>query len=146
MASLIDWIRLRWYMITRALGYGVDFTEILYQTYLNHSKTIHYRKGQPVYSLSTPALFSKPAANFVSRSIYKTIQNRNLPNLMSFAVNDACDAACQHAAFSRQWRSLAARLSRWNKRAKRFARRKNLAFRSSISSAASRSCARTCPS
>lgn len=86
-------------MLTRSLNHGVDFAETLYRIYLNHSKVIHYRRGRPVYSLSTPALLTKPSANFISRALFKTIQSRNLPNLMSFAVNDACDAACSHCSF-----------------------------------------------
>jgi len=65
-------------MMTRSLGYGVDFVEMIYRIYLNHSKVIHDRKGRPVYSLSTPALFTKPPANFIARALFKTIQNRNL--------------------------------------------------------------------
>jgi MoaA/NifB/PqqE/SkfB family radical SAM enzyme len=86
-------------MATRSLNYGVDFVEILYRAYLNHSKIVHFRDGYPVYSLMTPALFSRPAANFISRALFRTIQNRNLPNLMSFAVNDACNASCEHCSF-----------------------------------------------
>ncbi|WP_199318815.1 hypothetical protein [Leptolyngbya sp. FACHB-541] len=78
---------------------SIDFVEVLYRIYLNHNKVIHFRNGYPVYSLSTPALFSKPAANFIARALYRTIQNKNLPNMMSFAVNDDCNAACQHCSF-----------------------------------------------
>ena len=97
--ALIDKLRLRWFLATRSLRYLEDFNEVLLRIYLNHSKVIHYRRGKPVYSLTTPAVYSKPAANFISRALYRTIQNRNLPNLMSFAVNDDCDAACQHCSF-----------------------------------------------
>src|SRR5690606_1218518 len=83
----------------RSLNAGVDFVDIAYRTYLNHNKIIHFRDGRPVYSLMTPALFSQPAANFLSRALYRTIQNRNLPNLMSLAVNDVCNAGCQHCSF-----------------------------------------------
>jgi MoaA/NifB/PqqE/SkfB family radical SAM enzyme len=86
-------------MATRSLSAGVDFIDIAYRTYLNHNKIIHFRDGRPVYSLMTPALFSQPAANFLSRTLYRTIQNRNLPNLMSLAVNDVCNAGCQHCSF-----------------------------------------------
>jgi MoaA/NifB/PqqE/SkfB family radical SAM enzyme len=78
---------------------SIDFVEILYRIYLNHNKIIHFRNGYPVYSLSTPALFSKPAANFIARALYRTIQNRNLPNMMSFAVNDRCNVTCEHCSF-----------------------------------------------
>jgi MoaA/NifB/PqqE/SkfB family radical SAM enzyme len=99
MNSLISRLRLRWSLATRSLSSGVDFVDILYRIYLNHNKIIHFRDGLPVYSLMTPALGSKPAANFLARALYRTIQNRNLPNLMSFAVNDICNAACQHCSF-----------------------------------------------
>ncbi len=99
MPRVWERLRLKWFMATRGLDYAADFNEILYRIYLNHQKIIHYRDGRPVYSLSTPALYSKPAANFLSRTLYRTIQNRNLPNLMSLAVNDACDAGCEHCSF-----------------------------------------------
>ena len=99
LKSFLSRLRLRWFLATRSLNYGVDFVDILYRIYLNHNKIIHFRDGYPVYSLMTPALFSKPAANFISRALYRTIQNRNLPNLMSFAVNDICNAACEHCSF-----------------------------------------------
>ncbi len=99
MGRVLEKLRLKWFLGTRSLRYLEDFNEILYRIYLNHNKVIHYRRGSPVYSLSTPALYSKPAANFLSRTLFRTIQNRNIPNLMSFAVNDVCDAACEHCSF-----------------------------------------------
>jgi MoaA/NifB/PqqE/SkfB family radical SAM enzyme len=99
MLALLHRLRLQWFLLTRSLGYGTDFTTILYKIYLNHDKIIHFRRGFPVYSLSTPAVFSAPAANFLARALYRTIQNKNLPNLMSFAVNDDCNAACEHCSF-----------------------------------------------
>ena len=99
MKSFLSKLRLKWFLATRALGHGVDFTDVLYRTYLNHDKIIHFRRGHPVYSLMTPALFTKPAAHFISRAMYRLIQNKNLPNLMSFAVNDQCNAECEHCSF-----------------------------------------------
>lgn len=92
-------LRLKWFLATHAMDCSVDFVSVLYKIYLNHNKIIHFRDGYPVYSLSTPALFSKPAAHFIARALYKTIQNRNLPNMMSFAVNDICNATCEHCSF-----------------------------------------------
>ena len=85
--------------MARALGYGTDFVDVLYRIYLNHNKVIHHRDGYPVYSLSTPALFSPPAAHFIARTLYRAVQNRNIPNLMSVAVNDGCNARCGHCSF-----------------------------------------------
>jgi MoaA/NifB/PqqE/SkfB family radical SAM enzyme len=99
MNTLLTKLRLKWFIARRTMGYTYDYVEHLYQIYLNHSKVIHFRDGYPVYSLSTPALFSKPAAHFLARSLYRTIQNKNIPNLLSFAVNDICDAACEHCSF-----------------------------------------------
>jgi MoaA/NifB/PqqE/SkfB family radical SAM enzyme len=99
MNSLLTNLRLKWFLATKAMNCSIDFVEVLYRIYLNHNKVIHFRDGYPVYSLSTPALFSKPAANFIARALYRTIQNKNLPNMMSFAVNDDCNAACQHCSF-----------------------------------------------
>lgn len=99
MNSFLSRLRLRWLIATRSIGSGVDFADIAYRIYLNHNKIIHFRDGKPVYSLMTPALFSKPASHFVARVLYRTIQNRNMPNLMSFAVNDVCNAGCKHCSF-----------------------------------------------
>jgi MoaA/NifB/PqqE/SkfB family radical SAM enzyme len=99
MNTFLSRLRLKWCLATRSVGTGTDFVDIAYRIYLNHNKIIHFRDGCPVYSLMTPALFSKPAANFLARALYRTIQNRNLPNLMSIAVNDDCNAACQHCSF-----------------------------------------------
>jgi hypothetical protein len=87
------------FLAGRALGYGTDFVDVLYRIYLNHNKVIHHRDGYPVYSLSTPALFSPPAAHFIARTLYRAVQNRNIPNLMSVAVNDGCNARCGHCSF-----------------------------------------------
>ncbi|NEO84636.1 MAG: radical SAM protein [Spirulina sp. SIO3F2] len=95
----LNTLRLRWFLLTRALDSSCDFVQVLYRIYLNHNKIIHFRRGYPVYSLSTPAVFSPPAAHFIARALYRTIQNKNLPNLMSFAVNDVCNAHCEHCSF-----------------------------------------------
>ena len=92
-------LKFKWAFATKGLQYSSDILEQIYKIYLNHNKVVHFRDGYPVYSLTTPAAFSKPAANFVARALYRTIQNRNLPNLMSFAVNDICNATCGHCSF-----------------------------------------------
>ncbi len=99
MNSFLARLRLKWFLAARSLNYGVDFVDIMCRIYLNHNKIVHFRGGYPVYSLMTPALFSKPAANFLARALYRAIQNRNLPNLMSLAVTDKCDATCKHCSF-----------------------------------------------
>jgi len=99
MNSLLNQLRFRWLLATRSMGYGMDFMETVYRIYLNHSKIVHFRRGLPVFSLMTPAVFSKPGANFIARALFRSIQNRNLPNLMSFAVNDECNAQCEHCSF-----------------------------------------------
>ncbi len=99
MTPFLARLRLKWFLARRSLDYSVDFTNIVYRTYLNHNKIIHFRNGYPVYSLMTPAIFSKPAANFLARVLFRTIQNKNMPNLMSLAVNDICNAACEHCSF-----------------------------------------------
>ncbi|MFN6110658.1 MAG: radical SAM/SPASM domain-containing protein [Planctomycetota bacterium] len=92
-------LRLKWFLARKSLDYSYDFTNLLYKTYLHHNKIIHYRDGHPVYSLMTPAIFSKPSANFVARALFRSIQNKNMPNLLSLAVNDVCNAACEHCSF-----------------------------------------------
>ncbi|MEB3256437.1 MAG: radical SAM protein [Synechococcaceae cyanobacterium] len=92
-------LRLRGFLLTHGLASAASFVQVLYRIYLNHSKIIHIRDGYPVYSLSTPALFSPPAAHFIARTLYRGIQNRNLPNLMSLAVTDGCNARCGHCSF-----------------------------------------------
>ncbi len=99
MKTFLNKLRYQWFLASRTMGYTHDYLEHMYRIYLNHTKIIHWRDGYPVYSLTTPAVFSKPAANFLAHSIYRTIQNKNTPNLMSFAVNDVCDAVCEHCSF-----------------------------------------------
>lgn len=92
-------LRLQWFFLRRTLGYTSDYLDLTYQIYLNHHKIIHYRDGFPVYSLSTPSAMSKPATNLFARSFFRSVQNRNMPNLMSFAVNDVCNVGCKHCSF-----------------------------------------------
>lgn len=99
MKKNLNKLRVQWFVITRMLQYSSDFLDRVYKIYLNHSKVIHFRNGYPVYSLSTPALYSKPQANFFARQLYKTLSSKNLPNLMSFAVTDQCNADCEHCSF-----------------------------------------------
>lgn len=99
MKSIFKRLRFRWAMAAKTLGYSDEMVRRVYAIYLNHHKVIHFRDGYPVYSLSTPALFSKPSANFFARLAFRVIQNRPTPNLMSFAVNDECNANCEHCSF-----------------------------------------------
>jgi hypothetical protein len=77
MNTWLNKLRLKWFIARRTLGYTEDYVEHLYKIYLNHHKIIHFRDGYPVYSLSTPALFSKPAAHFLARTLHRAIQNKN---------------------------------------------------------------------
>lgn len=97
--SFFEKLKLKYFIATRSTGFSLDYFERFFKIFLNHSKVIHWRNGFPVYSMSTPALYSRPMGNFLSRQIYRTIQNRNMPNLMSFAVNDDCNARCGHCSF-----------------------------------------------
>lgn len=99
MNEALQRLRYKWFLARNALGFTSTLLDTTYRVYLNHSKVIHYRDGRPVYSLSTPALFSGASANFLARTLYRTLQNRNMPNLMSLAVNDACNARCEHCSF-----------------------------------------------
>lgn len=98
-ASWLTKLRLKLTAATSTLPYSLDYTERIYSIYLNHHKIIHWRDGKPVYSLSTPAVYSKPAANLFARSVFSTIQQRPIPNLLSFAVNDICNVKCYHCSF-----------------------------------------------
>jgi len=99
MKRLWNKLRFTWCGITKMLPYSSSFLDTTYKIYLNHSKVIHFRDGCPVYSLATPALYSKPQANLFARQFYKTITSKNLPNLMSFAVTPICNAECKHCSF-----------------------------------------------
>lgn len=99
MNKLTKKIRFIWSLIFKSSDYSNTLIKDIYKIYLNHNKIIHFRDGYPVYSLSTPPLFSRPSANFFSRIIYQVIQNKPFPGLFSFAVNDDCNAKCQHCSF-----------------------------------------------
>ncbi|MBD3300530.1 MAG: radical SAM protein [Candidatus Moranbacteria bacterium] len=99
MKKFLRELRLFWSFLFKSGKYAKFMSDNIYRIYLGHNKIIDFRDGFPVYSLSTPALFSKPAANFFGRALFKIIQNRNTPNLMSFAVTSKCNAACSHCSF-----------------------------------------------
>lgn len=99
MSDLLTQLRLKWFFAAKTLKYTSDYLDRSYQIFLNHHKVLHFRRGHPVYSLSTPALYSKPAANFFAQQFYKIIRNKSTPNLMSFAVTDVCNATCGHCSF-----------------------------------------------
>lgn len=99
MNNFLTQLRLKWFFATKTLKYTSDYLDRSYQIFMNHNKVIHFRNGYPVYSLSTPALYSKPFGNFFARQFYKIIRNRSSPNLMSFAVTDVCNATCGHCSF-----------------------------------------------
>ena len=99
MNDFLTQLRLKWFFAAKTLKYTSDYLDRSYQIFLNHNKVIHFRDGHPVYSLSTPALYSKPAANFFAQQFYKIIRNKSTPNLMSFAVTDVCNATCGHCSF-----------------------------------------------
>ena len=42
MKSFFSRLRLKWFLATRSVNYGVDLVESLYRTYLNHNKIIHF--------------------------------------------------------------------------------------------------------
>ena len=91
--------RWKWFLARRGLGFQEDYLERVYRIYLGHDKVVHYRDGHPVRSVTSPAVFSKPMANFMARILFGNIQNRPLPNMLSFAVNDVCNASCEHCSF-----------------------------------------------
>ncbi|MDD2909424.1 MAG: radical SAM protein [Candidatus Pacebacteria bacterium] len=94
-------LRLKFYIsfLRKGRSYADFFTSNTYKIYLNHSKIIHFRDGCPVFSLSTPALFSNAAANFMARNFYKNITGRTNHNLMSLAITEKCNASCEHCSF-----------------------------------------------
>jgi MoaA/NifB/PqqE/SkfB family radical SAM enzyme len=99
MKNFFYTFRLLYFRLTHGFGFMTGCSDLIYKLYLNHSKVIHWRDGKPVYSLTTPSAYSKPAENFLARQFFRVLQNKNIPNLMSFAVNDDCNAACEHCSF-----------------------------------------------
>ncbi len=97
--NIIKRLRYNLFFLTHSVGYTKEYIERTYKIYIGHSKVIHVRDGYPVFSLSSPALFSKPSAHFFARILFRTIQNKNIPNLMSYAVNDICNVSCKHCSF-----------------------------------------------
>jgi MoaA/NifB/PqqE/SkfB family radical SAM enzyme len=80
-------------------SFNQNFVTMLYDRYLGHHKIIHFRGGQPVYSLTLPPYFSKPYTYLTLNLLFRLMQNRALPNLASIAVTDSCNANCQHCSF-----------------------------------------------
>ena len=98
--NILQRIRLSWKMLTQGLPFYHAMIDKGYDVYLNHHKIIHWRDGFPVYTMGSPALFSKPLANFIMRNAYGVIQNRVLPNLMSFAITADCTLHCPQCSFA----------------------------------------------
>ncbi len=99
VVKIINKIRLVFAGLTKVVPYSNSLTEMIYERHLNHHKVIHYRNGFPVYSNLLPALYSKPCASIVNNLIFRVIQNRPLPSLMSVALTDICNAKCKHCSF-----------------------------------------------
>jgi len=97
--TFVNKMRMKWVMATRGLKYTDNTIRRLYKIYTGHDKIIHFRDGFPVYSLSSPALLSPPQSNFFARQLYKSIRSKNVPNLMSYAITDECNADCRHCSF-----------------------------------------------
>lgn len=97
--KLITKIRIGISLFFKGGSYSDFFIQNTYKIYLNHNKIIHFRDGYPVFSLSTPALFSPASANFVARNFYKTLTGRTNHNLMSLAITEKCNANCNHCSF-----------------------------------------------
>jgi MoaA/NifB/PqqE/SkfB family radical SAM enzyme len=96
----INSIKFRWLLATGAIGFCRNLIEGIISKYLGHKKIIHYRDGCPVYSLTIPALLSKPSVNLISNLSFKLINNRRFPIMMSLAVTDKCNANCRFCSFS----------------------------------------------
>lgn len=92
-------IKFKYTIVKNGLGFSLEILEGIYETYLNHKKIIHFRDGFPVYSMSIPALFSKPSIKLFSRLSFRLVSNRSLPILMSIAVSDICNADCYHCSY-----------------------------------------------
>lgn len=99
MIKIINKIRLIFTSLTKIGPYSNTLIEMIYERHLNHHKVIHYRNGFPVYSNLLPALYSKPCASIINNLIFRVIQNRPLPSLMSIALTDICNAKCEHCSF-----------------------------------------------
>ena len=93
-------LRFQWKLLSGGLPFYQQLLDRMYDIYLNHHRIIHWRDGYPVFSLSSPALFSPPMANFIARNFYGILQNRKLPNMMSFAITDQCDLTCPQCSFA----------------------------------------------
>ena len=96
--KLARW-RWKWFLTRKGLGFQEEYLERVYKIFLGHDKIVHYRGGHPVRSVTSPAVLSKPMANLAARTFIGNIQNRALPNMLTFAVNDVCNASCEHCSF-----------------------------------------------
>ncbi|MBF0499777.1 MAG: radical SAM protein [Candidatus Riflebacteria bacterium] len=98
--NILRRIQLSLKMVTHGIPFYHSMIDKGYDVYLNHHKIIHWRDGYPVFTMSSPALFSKPMANFIIRNMFGVIQNRALPNMMSFAITPDCTLKCPQCSFA----------------------------------------------
>jgi MoaA/NifB/PqqE/SkfB family radical SAM enzyme len=80
-------------------SYSKALVELGMERYCNHSKVIRYADGLPVFTCTLPPLYSAPYANSQVNNMFSVMQNRPLPNLVSIALTDKCNARCEHCSF-----------------------------------------------
>lgn len=87
-------------LVTKGSRSGSDFLAMSNRRFCNSpNKVIGWHKGYPSYYLLAPPVLSKPACNSLLTRIMSVYQWRKLPDLVSVAVTDKCNADCEYCSF-----------------------------------------------
>lgn len=98
--NFIDKLRLALMLMTKGSRSGSDFLAMSNRRFCNSpNKVIGWHKGYPSYYLLAPPLMSRPACNSLLTRIMSIYQWRKLPDLVSVAVTDKCNANCEYCSF-----------------------------------------------
>jgi MoaA/NifB/PqqE/SkfB family radical SAM enzyme len=93
-------LRYLWLMITKGHRLGSDFMTVTNRRFCNGpDKVIGWSNGYPSYYLLSPPMFSRPAMNSLTTRLLSIYQWRKLPDLVSLAVTDECNMACELCSF-----------------------------------------------
>jgi len=99
--KLSDLLRYGAFMLRRGPFVGNDFLKSTNHRFCNASdKIIGWTKGCPSYYLLAPALWSRPSLNGLTTRIMSLYQWRKLPDLVSLAVTDVCNARCEFCSYA----------------------------------------------
>ena len=94
-------LRFGYFTLRRGPHVGRDFLMSTNRRFCNASdKILGWSRGYPSYYLLSPTLWSRPSMNGLTTRLMSLYQWRKLPDLISLAVADTCNAHCEFCSFT----------------------------------------------